>query len=125
MTPTIRTLLTSFLIAAVAPIGMAVLDLETPAFAKNGNGNGGGNGGGHGSGNGHGADHGNSANHGNGGQGNTKNADTADTDSDSADADDDTTDDDGMAPNELGKLNGILHANPNAIAHASAKSPKG
>ena len=45
MTPTIRTLLTSFLIAAVAPVGMAVLDLETPAFAKNNGGNGGSHGG--------------------------------------------------------------------------------
>ena len=30
-----------------------------------------------------------------------------------------------MAPNELGKLNGVLHASPNAIAHASANSPIG
>ena len=31
----------------------------------------------------------------------------------------------GLAPNELGKLNGVLHASPNAIAHASANSPIG
>ena len=34
-------------------------------------------------------------------------------------------DSDGLAPNELGKLNGVLHASPNAIAHASANSPIG
>ena len=50
MTPTIRTLLTSLMIAAVAPIGLAALDLEQSAFAKNGNGGGNGNGG---NGNGH------------------------------------------------------------------------
>ncbi|HET6159489.1 MAG TPA: hypothetical protein VFE34_14180 [Dongiaceae bacterium] len=30
-----------------------------------------------------------------------------------------------MAPNELGKLNGVLHASSNAIAHANANSPIG
>jgi len=50
MSPTIRTLLTSVMIAAVAPIGLAALDLEQAAFAGNGNGNGGGNGGGNGNG---------------------------------------------------------------------------
>ncbi|HEY3147668.1 MAG TPA: hypothetical protein VGJ75_15025 [Dongiaceae bacterium] len=119
MTPTIRTFLTSFMIAAVAPVGMAVLDLETPAFAKNNGGNGGGNG------NGHGGDHGNSSHGNSGNHGNTKSADTtADSDTDSvADADDTT--DDGLAPNKLGKLNGVLHASPNAIAHASVNSPIG
>lgn len=114
MTPTIRTLLTSFLIAAVAPVGMAVLDLETPAFANNA----GGNGGGHGGGNGHGGDHGNSGNHGD----RAKSNDTTDD----TDVTEDTTDeDDGLAPNQLGKLNGVLHASPNAIAHASLNSPIG
>jgi hypothetical protein len=118
MTPTIRTLLTSFLIAAVAPVGLAVLDLETPAFAKNG----GGNGGGHGGGSGHGGDHGNSGNsHGNSGN----HAGTADDSDTTADADEPTDEDDGLKPNQLGKLNGVLHASPNAIAHASVNSPIG
>jgi len=120
MSPTIRTLLTSFLIAAVAPVGLAVL--EQPAFANNGHG--GGNDGGHGGGNGgghgnSGGDHGNSASH------DTGHSKTANTDTD-ADTDSDTdTDTDGLAPNELGKLNGVLHASKTAIAHASTNSPIG
>jgi len=123
MTPTIRTLLTSFLIAAVAPVGLAVLDLETPAFAKNG----GGNGGGHGGGNGHGGDHGNSGgSHGNSGNhGTNKTADATDDSDTTVDADEPTDEDDGLSPSELGKLNGVLHASPNAIAHASVNSPIG
>ena len=127
MSPTIRNLLTSVMIAAVAPIGLAALDLERPAFAGNGNG---------------------------GmvagtavatvavmaavmavamatataraakptamprvrcqdvGRGRSKPLMT-------------TTESEGLAPNELGKLNGVLHASPNAIAHASANSPIG
>ena len=46
MNPTIRNLLASLLIAAVAPMGLAALDLEQSAYAKNGGGKGGGNGGG-------------------------------------------------------------------------------
>ena len=38
MNPSLRYMIASLLIAAVAPIGMAALDLEQPAFAKNGNG---------------------------------------------------------------------------------------
>jgi hypothetical protein len=123
MSPTIRTLLTSFLIAAVAPVGLAALDLEQPAFAGNGNGNGGGNGGGHGGGNGggngggHSGDHAKSEDHGNA----TGHAKSADVDAPS----DDDGESDGLAPNELGKLNGVLHASPNAIAHANANSPIG
>ncbi|MEZ5831476.1 MAG: hypothetical protein R3D05_09865 [Dongiaceae bacterium] len=117
MRPNLRTLLASFLIAAVAPIGLAALDLEQPAFAKNGNGNGGDHGGGHGGGNGGGhgggnSDHGKSANA--KGQAKSKDAETGDD-----------SETEGLAPNELGKLNGVLHANPNAIAHASANSPIG
>ncbi len=125
MSPTIRTLLTSFLIAAVAPIGLAALDLEQPAFAKNGNGNGGGNGGGHGGGNGGGHGGGNGGGNG-GGQGNGNgqgHAKTADTGA-SAQAHDDG-ESDGLSPNELGKLNGVLHASPTAIEHASTNSPIG
>jgi hypothetical protein len=125
MSPSIRTLLASFLIAAVAPVGLAALDLEQPAFAGNGNGNGGGNGGGHGGGNGgghgggHGGDHGKSSE----AHGNAKDqAKTADAD---VEATDEGTEGEGLAPNELGKLNGVLHASPNAIAHASANSPIG
>jgi len=119
MSPSIRTLLASFLIAAVAPVGLAALDLEQPAFAGNGNGNGGGNGGGHGGGNGggHGGGHG-------GDHGNSGNAKSADADTRSHKSIDDS-ESDGLSPNELGKLNGIIHASPNAIAHASANSPKG
>jgi hypothetical protein len=122
MSPTIRTLLTSFLIAAVAPVGLAAL--EQPAFANNGNGHGGGNGGGHGGGNGggHGGDHGNSATH-DKASGHAKTTTDADATSDT-DTDEDS-DTDGLAPNELGKLNGVLHASPNAIAHANANSPIG
>ena len=118
MNPTIRTLLTSLMIAAVAPIGLAALDLEQAAFAKNGNG--GGNGGGKGGGNGNGG-HGNgksSEAHGNA-KAEAKAAKAA------AKAVEDGEESEGLAPNELGKLNGVLHASPNAIAHASANSPSG
>jgi hypothetical protein len=116
MSPTIRTLLTSLMIAAVAPIGLAALDLEQAAYAGNGNGNGGGNGGGHGGGNGGG--HGKSSeDHGNA-KGQAKTSDVAATDGEE-------TEGEGLAPNELGKLNGVLHASPNAIAHASESSPIG
>ena len=129
MSPTIRTLLTSFLIAAVAPIGLATLDLEQPAFAKNGNGGGtgggngggkgGGNGGGHGGGNGGGNGGGQDNGNGNGqAQGHAKKADTG------AQADDDG-ESDGLSAKELGKLNGVLHASPTAIEHASTNSPIG
>jgi hypothetical protein len=122
MNPSIRTLLASFLIAAVAPVGLAALDLEQPAFA--GNGNGGGNGGGHGGGNGggngggHGGDHGNSGNAGG-------HAKSADADTGSHKNVDGDSESDGLAPNELGKLNGVMHASPTAIAHASTNSPIG
>ena len=124
MSPTIRTLLASVLIASVAPLGAAILDLEQPACAKNnGNGNGGGNGngngGGHGNGNGgiNGHGHGNSGTHG-------SHAKTADVDGDADEGEDDTADD-GLSSSKLGKLNGVLNASPNAIAHASTNSPIG
>jgi hypothetical protein len=79
-------------------------------------GNGGGHGGGHGGGNGGNGKsseaHGNAKGH----------AKTSDAD---VEATDEETESEGLAPNELGKLNGVLHASPNAIAHASANSPIG
>jgi len=122
MSPSIRTLLASLLIASVAPIGLAVLDLEQPAFAKNGGGNGGNHGGGNG--NGHGGGHGN-------GHGQSANAKTdSDTvaNAESHKSSNSTLgeeESDGLAPNELGKLNGVLHASPTAIAHANVNSPIG
>ena len=118
MNPTIRTLVTSFMIAAVAPIALAALDLEQAAFAKNGNG--GGNGGGHGGGNGGGKDHGKSGE----AHGKSSEAKAAKAEAKAVDADE-GEESEGLAPNELGKLNGVLHASPNAIAHASANSPIG
>jgi hypothetical protein len=110
-------MIASLLIAAVSPMGLAALDLEQPAQAKNGNGggHGGGNGGGHGGGNGGG--------HG-GGQanGHAKADKAAVSDEDAGDVEED---DDSLKPSSLGKLNGVLHASPNAIANASAKSPIG
>jgi hypothetical protein len=117
MNPTIRTLVTSLMIAAVAPIGLAALDLEQAAFAKNGNG--GGNGGGHG---------GNGGGNGKSGEAHGKSSEAkaeAKAAKAEAKAADESEEGEGMRPNELGKLNGILNANPNAIAHASANSPKG
>jgi hypothetical protein len=111
MRPAIRNLLASLLIAAVAPMALAALDLEQPAYAKNGNG--GGNGGGHGGD--HGNGHGDNAKGGNA-KGQTKAADAGTGDE---------SEGEGLAPNELGKLNGVLHASPNAIANASANSPIG
>jgi hypothetical protein len=122
MSPTIRNLLASLLIAAVAPMALAALDLEQPAYAKNGNG--GGNGGGHGGGNGGGNGNGNGGGHGNGHGDNAKGG-NANGHSKTADASNTDGEGDGLAPNELGKLNGILNASPTAIAHASASSPKG
>jgi hypothetical protein len=128
MTPTIRTLVASLMIAAVTPIGLAALDLEQAAFAKNGNG--GGNGGGHGGGNGGGKGGGNGGGNGHGksseAHGNAK-AEAKATKAAKAEAAEDGQSDDGegLAPNQLGKLNGVLHASPNAIAHASANSPIG
>ena len=131
MRPTIRVLLTSFLIAAVAPMGLAVL-LDQPAYAKNGGGKGGGgggkggdNGGGKGGGGGHGGGKGGQSNNGSKsggnpnakGQSKTAKADTVKTK--------DTLEGLGMAPNELGKLNGVLNASPNALMNASPSSPKG
>ncbi len=118
MRQTIRTLLTSFLIAAVAPMGLAALDLEQPAYAKNGNG--GGNGGGKVGGNGGGNGGGQAGEHGNKGgsasaKGQAKAAKTGTEDGEG----------EGLKPNQLGKLNGVLHASPNAIAHASENSPIG
>lgn len=119
MSPTIRTLLASFLIAAVAPMGLAALDLEQSAYAKNGGGNGGGNGGSNGGGKGGGnagghGDHGNKgANASAKGQAKAAKADTEDGEGE------------GLSPNELGKLNGVMHASPNAIAHANENSPIG
>jgi hypothetical protein len=131
MGPSVRTLLTSFLIAVVAPVGMAILDLDPPAFAKNG----GGNGGGHGGGNGGGHGNSNSGNHGNAnGHAKTSDSDTAaDGDSDTASVADTKshkskaglTGEDSLSPSALGKLNGVLHASPTAIAHASINSPIG
>ena len=122
MSPTIRTLLTSFMIAAVAPIALAALDLEQAAFAGNGNGNGGGgNGGGNGGGHGGG-------NKGGGGNGHGKSSEAkaeAKAAKAEAKAADESEEGEGLAPNELGKLNGVLHASPNAIAHANANSPIG
>src|SRR4029453_15991004 len=118
MNPTIRTLVTSFMIAAVAPIALAALDLEQAAFAKNGNG--GGNGGGHGGGNGGGHGGGNSH-----GKSSEAKADAKAAKADAKAVNDEETEGEGLAPNELGKLNGVLHASPNAIAHASANSPIG
>ncbi len=115
MSPTVRNLLTSFLIAAVAPIGLAALDLEQPAFAKNGNG--GGNGGGHGGGNGGGHGGGNGGGHGHA-NGHAKNAGSA--------AETETEiEENSLSPNALGKLNGVLSASPQAIAHANINSPIG
>ncbi len=114
MTPSLRTLLASFLIAAVAPIGLAALDLEQPAFANNGNG--GGNGGGHGGGNGGGHGHGHDNGH-------AKKADAAaETDTEIV-ADEEVSD--GLAPNEMGKLNGVMNADLQAIGNASINSPLG
>lgn len=122
MNPTIRTLLTSLMIAAVAPIGMAVLDLEQAAFAKNGNGGGNGGGKGGGNGGGHGGGNGKS----NEAHGNAKADAKAETKADAAEAKAaEEGEGEGLAPNELGKLNGVLHASPNAIAHASTSSPIG
>ena len=113
MSPTIRNLLTSLLIAAVAPMAMAALDLEQAAYA--GNGNGGGKGGGNGGGNGGGKG---------GGHGNK--GDTAKAEAKAAKTKtDEESDGEGLKPNELGKLNGVLHASPNAIAHANENSPIG
>lgn len=136
MSPTFRYLMSSVLIAAAMPIGLAVLDLEQPAFAKNGNG--GGNGGGHGGGgNGHGGGNDGGGGHGNA-NGHAKQAAADDGVSGGtahkpakaelqADLeDDDAPEDDGsLAPSALGKLNGVLHASPQAIANASINSPIG
>src|SRR5262245_33725800 len=125
MNPPIRTLLTSLMIAAVAPIGLAALDLEQAAFAKNGNGggNGDGNGGGHGGGNGGGHGGGNGKSSEAHGKADAKAASKAAKAE--AKAADEGDEGEGLRPNELGKLNGVLHASPNAIAHASSNSPIG
>lgn len=124
MTPSIRYLLASLMIAAVTPVGMAVLDLEQPAFAKNGNG--GGNGGGHGGG--HGGDHGNGGGNGHA-NGHAKLGNPADIDDEGALTDEvvdvELEEEDSLKPKALGKLNGVLNASPNAIAHASENSPIG
>ncbi len=143
MSPTFRYLMSSVLIAAAMPIGLAVLDLEQPAFAKNGNGggNGGGQGGGHGGGNGNGHGGGNDGGGGNQGKANghakqaaadegglsgakTHKAAKADLAADS-DGDDAPDDAGSLKPSALGKLNGVLHASPQAIANASINSPIG
>lgn len=130
MSPSFRYMIASLLIAAVAPMGMAVLDLEQSAFAKNGNG--GGNGGGHGGGNGGGHGGGNGGGNGGGGSGGNghgKPSGVADTDTEDASGDvasvEDTEDDGSLKPSALGKLNGVLHASPQAIANASPNSPIG
>ena len=116
MRPTIRTLLTSLVIATVAPIGLAALDLEQPAFAKNGGGNGGGNG--------------NAGGNGKGGNGKSSEAgqnkgSQAKANGKFKSLDTELTDDESLKPSALGKLNGVLHASPTAIANASLNSPIG
>jgi hypothetical protein len=129
MSPTIRNLLASLLIAAVAPMGLAVLDLEQPAYAKDGGGKGGGNGGGNGGGKG-GGNGGNGGGNGGGnagGQGDhgNKAGGNAKGHSKAAKAGTEDGEEQGMKPNELGKLNGVLHASDTAVQNASPSSPLG
>lgn len=125
MTSKLRYVIASLLIAAVAPMGMAALDLEQSAYAKNGNGGGNGGGKGGGNGGGKGGGKGNAGSHG-GGQAKTeKIAKAVEVDEDETTGEIALEDDPSLAPSALGKLNGVLHASPTAIANASANSPIG
>ncbi|HNB27450.1 MAG TPA: hypothetical protein PLR41_10855, partial [Alphaproteobacteria bacterium] len=125
-----RPFILATLIGSLAPLPLAMLELEQAAYAK---GNGGGNGGAHGGGNGGG--HGNGGSHGNGnaGGGNGAGAQASNADATTAPTDvkahkptkTELADDPSLSPDALGKLNGVLHASPQAIANASPNSPLG
>ncbi len=126
----LRPFILATLIGSLAPLPLAMLELEQAAYAK---GNGGGNGGAHGGGNGGG--HGNGGSHGNGnaGGGNGAGAQASNADATTAPTDvkahkptkTELADDPSLSPDALGKLNGVLHASPQAIANASPNSPLG
>lgn len=102
----------------------------------NGGGHGGGNGGGHGgNGGGHGGGHGGGNSGGNGGNGGGHSANhtsggtghgaiQGDVENKKAKAVADA-EDQSLSPSGLGKLNGVMHASPQALAHASTNSPIG
>ncbi len=128
----LRPFILATLIGSLAPLPLAMLDLEQAAHAKNnGGGNGGGNGGAHGGGNGGG--HGNGGSHGNGNSGGGNGAQASNADATTGTTDvkahkptkTELADDPSLSPDALGKLNGVLHASPQAIANASPNSPLG
>jgi len=125
-----RTAFTALIIGAA--IGaVSALPLADVAYAKNGGGNGGGGGkgGGNGGGKGGGNGGGKSSDRGGGnsnGNGNGKSKSGAE-DSDVSKSKSGKTEsgDDSLSPSALGKLNGVLHASPQALANASPNSPIG
>jgi hypothetical protein len=107
-------------IAALLPIGMAVLDLTPSALAGNGNGKGHSDGKGQGSHGNHGSSGGKQSSSG-GNKGQAKKAEKMAAKMNRQTIEEDPS----MAPGALGKLNGVLNASLTALQHANPSSPVG